>query len=43
MPFKNGLNKVVTELSGVQSWSEIIVVISNIIIELRHLNLSLSF
>ena len=29
MRFQNGCNKVVTELSGVQFWSEIILVISN--------------
>ena len=29
MRFQNGFNKVVTELSGVQFWSEIILVISN--------------
>ena len=29
MRFKNGSNKVVIELSGVQFWSEIILVISN--------------
>ena len=29
MRFQNGSNKVAIELSGVQSWSEIILVISN--------------
>ena len=29
MRFQNGFNRVVTELSGVQFWSEIILVISN--------------
>jgi len=29
MRFQNGSNKVVIELSGVQFWSEIILVISN--------------
>ena len=29
MQLQNGLNKVVIELSGVQLWSEIILVISN--------------
>ena len=29
MRFQNGFNKVVTELSGVQFWSESILVISN--------------
>ena len=29
MRFQNGFNKVVTELSGVQFWSEIILMISN--------------
>ena len=29
MQFQNGFNKVVTELSGVQVWSEIILVLSN--------------
>ena len=29
MPFQNGFNKVVIGLSGVQFWSEIILLISN--------------
>ena len=29
MRFQNGFNKVVTELSGVQFWSGVILVISN--------------